>query len=155
MLISVRAQKPLPLGGITGDAVQIWDTDLKGIDHLLADDKFIDVLWQSFHRTHPKAHKTGRHRMALNRSLRTAALKHIKQWSFPALGFSSPYRLSVQPKSVSAGRRAFAATAAARPIDKTAGRSVCAGAGGRTQRWVSRPAAAPVGGSFLDRPVLR
>lgn len=83
MLISVRAQKPLPLGGITGNAVHLWDADLKGIDRLLADDEFIDVLWQSFHRTHPKARKTGRNRMALNRSLRTAALKHIKRWSFP------------------------------------------------------------------------
>jgi IS5 family transposase len=83
MLVSVRAQKPLPLGGITGNAVHLWDADLKGIDRLLADDEFIDVLWQSFHRTHPKARKTGRNRMALNRSLRTAALKHIKRWSFP------------------------------------------------------------------------
>lgn len=83
MLVSVRAQKPLPLGGITGDGVHIWDADLKIIDHLLADDEFINILWQSFHRTHPKARKTGRHRMALNRSLRTAALKHIKCWSFP------------------------------------------------------------------------
>ncbi len=83
MLVSIRAQKPLPLGGLTGDGVHIWEVDLKVIDHLLADDEFIDILWQSFHRTHPKARKTGRNRMALNRSLRTAALKHIKRWSFP------------------------------------------------------------------------
>jgi IS5 family transposase len=83
MLISVRAQKPLPLGGLTGDGVHIWEADLKVIDQLLADDAFIDILWQSFHRTHPKVRKTGRHRMALNRCVRTAALKHIKQWSFP------------------------------------------------------------------------
>ena len=83
MLVSVRAQKPLPLGGLTGDGVHIWDADLKVIDHLLADDEFIDILWQSFHRTHPKARKTGRNRMALNRCLRTAALKHLKRWSFP------------------------------------------------------------------------
>jgi IS5 family transposase len=83
MLISVRAQKPLPLGGLTGNGVHIWEADLKVIDHLLADDECIDILWQSFHRTHAKARKTGRHRMALNRSLRTAVLKHIKCWSFP------------------------------------------------------------------------
>lgn len=83
MRVSIRAQKPLPLGGLTGDGVHIWEADLKVIDHLLADDEFIDILWQSFHRTHPKARKTGRNRMALNRSLRTAALKHIKRWSFP------------------------------------------------------------------------
>jgi IS5 family transposase len=83
MLVSVRSQKPLPLGGITGDGVHIWDADLKVIDHLLADDEFVDILWHSFHRTHPRVRKTGRHRMALNRSLRTAALKHIKRWSFP------------------------------------------------------------------------
>lgn len=83
MLVSSKAQKPLPLGGLTGDGVHIWEADLKVIDHLLADDAFIDILWQSFHRTHPKARKTGRHRMALNRALRTAALKHIKRWSFP------------------------------------------------------------------------
>ena len=45
MLVSIRAQKPLPLGGITGDGVHIWDADLKVIDHLLADDAFIDILW--------------------------------------------------------------------------------------------------------------
>jgi IS5 family transposase len=83
MLVSVRAQKPLPLGGITGDGVHIWDADLTVIDDLLGDDEFIDILWQSFQRTHPKVRKTGRQRMALNRSLRTAALKHIKRWSFP------------------------------------------------------------------------
>jgi IS5 family transposase len=83
MLVSVKAQQPLRLGGITGDGVHIWDVDLKVIDHLLAADEFIDILWQSFHRTHPKARKTGRNRMALNRCLRTAALKHIKRWSFP------------------------------------------------------------------------
>jgi len=83
MLVSVKAQKPLPLGGLSGDGVHLWDADLKVIDHLLADSEFIDILWQSFQRTHPKARKTGRNRMALNRSLRTAALKHIKQWSFP------------------------------------------------------------------------
>jgi IS5 family transposase len=83
MLVSVRAQKPLPLGGLSGDGVHIWEADLQVIDRLLADDAFIDILWQSFHRTHPKARKTGRHRMAFNRSLRTAALKHIKRWSFP------------------------------------------------------------------------
>src|SRR6266705_376874 len=73
MLVSIKAQRPLPLGGITGDGVHIWDSDLS----------VIDDLWQSFQRTHPKARKTGRNRMALNRSLRTAALKHIKRWSFP------------------------------------------------------------------------
>jgi IS5 family transposase len=83
MLISVRAQKPLALGGITGDGVHIWDADLKVIDELLADDTFIDILWQSLRRAHPTVKKTGRHRLALNRSLRTAALKHIKRWSFP------------------------------------------------------------------------
>jgi IS5 family transposase len=83
MLVSIRSQKPLPLGGLTGDGVHIWDADLRIVDHLLADEEFIDILWQSFHRTHPGARKTGRNRMALNRSLRTAALKHIKRWSFP------------------------------------------------------------------------
>jgi len=83
MLVSVRSQKPFPLGGITGDGVHIWDADLKVIDELLADDRFIDILWQSVRRAHPTAKKTGRHRMALNRSLRTGALKHIKRWSFP------------------------------------------------------------------------
>lgn len=83
MLISIRAQKPLALGGLSGDGIHIWDADLKVIDELLADDTFIDILWQSVRRAHPTAKKTGRHRMALNRSLRTAALKHIKRWSFP------------------------------------------------------------------------
>jgi IS5 family transposase len=83
MLVRLKSQQPLPLGGITGDGVHIWDADLRIIDGLLADDEMIDSLWQSVRRTHPKAKKTGRQRTALNRTLRTAALKHIKQWSFP------------------------------------------------------------------------
>ncbi|MHC4986267.1 MAG: ISNCY family transposase [Planctomycetota bacterium] len=83
MLVSLKAQKPLPLGGITGDGVHIWDADLSVIDEILTDDEFIDILWQSFRRVQPSARQTGRKRMALNRTLRTAALKHIKRWSFP------------------------------------------------------------------------
>jgi IS5 family transposase len=83
LLVSVRSQKPLPLGGLSGDGVHMWDADLTVIDQILADDEFVNILWQSFHRTHPRVRKTGRHRMALNRSLRTAVLKHIKRWSFP------------------------------------------------------------------------
>lgn len=83
MLVRIKAQQPLPLGGITGDGVYIWDADLKIIDQLLADDELIDILWHSVRRANPKARKTGRKRTALNRTLRTAALKHIKQWSFP------------------------------------------------------------------------
>jgi hypothetical protein len=41
MLVSIRAQKPLPLGGLTGDGVHIWDADLKVVDDLLADDELI------------------------------------------------------------------------------------------------------------------
>jgi len=83
MLVSVQAQKPFPLGGITGDGIHIWDADLRVIDDILTDDQFIDTLWRSLRRVHPTARQTGRRRMALNRSLRTGALKHIKQWSFP------------------------------------------------------------------------
>lgn len=85
MLIACESQKPIPLGGITGDQVHIWDKDLKCIDVLLADDEFIDILVRSFRRLNPETKATGRRRTALNRVLRAAALKHIKTWSFPAL----------------------------------------------------------------------
>jgi IS5 family transposase len=83
MLVRIKSQQPLPLGGITGDGIHIWDADLGIIDDLLGDDELIDSLWRSVQRANPKARKTGRRRTALNRTLRTAALKHIKQWSFP------------------------------------------------------------------------
>jgi len=82
MLVPIKAQKPLPLEG-RADDVHIWDRDLNLIDQILADDEFIDILWRSFRRIAPTARHTGRQRTALNRSFRTAALKHIKRWSFP------------------------------------------------------------------------
>lgn len=84
MLVAIKAQKPLPLGGIAGDGVHIWDADLKVIDRILADEQFIDILVAAARRANPSAKATGRQRMALNRLLRVGALKHIKTWSFPA-----------------------------------------------------------------------
>jgi len=83
MLVPIQAQKPIPLGGITGDGVHIWDPELKAIDKILADDELIDIVLRSFRRAAPYAKATGRRRMALNRILRTTALRHIKVWSFP------------------------------------------------------------------------
>lgn len=81
MFVAIRAQKPLPLGGVAGDDIHIWDRDLKVIDELLTDDGFIDILWSAMRRGKPDVAATGRKRMALNQLLRTAALKHIKNWS--------------------------------------------------------------------------
>lgn len=83
MLVPIQAQKPIPLGGITGDGVHIWDPELRAIDKILAADEFIDILLRSFRRAAPRAKATGRRRMALNRILRATSLKHIKTWSFP------------------------------------------------------------------------
>jgi IS5 family transposase len=85
MLIAQRAQKPLPLGGVTGDDVHIWDADLKVIDELLRDEQLVDILWQSFRRGSPASPARGRRRMALNRVLRTGVLKHLKTWSWREL----------------------------------------------------------------------
>jgi IS5 family transposase len=85
MLIPIRAQKPLPFGGITGDDVHIWEPDLAVIDELLRDDAFIDIVWRAFQRTGQVSSSRGRARMALNRVLRTGALKHLKDRSFREL----------------------------------------------------------------------
>ncbi len=85
MLVTVKAHKPIPLGGITGDDIHIWDADLAVIDRILDDDQFVDILFRSLRRAAPKTKNTGRKRMALNRILRTAALEHIETWSFPTL----------------------------------------------------------------------
>lgn len=82
MLVQVQAQKPIPLGGITGDHTHIWDADLKLIDEILKDEQFIDILWRAACRASPKSRSRGRPRMAFNRLLRIGALKHIKDWSF-------------------------------------------------------------------------
>lgn len=82
MLVSRDAQKPLPLGGIAGDDVHIWDADLKVIDDILGDEGFVDILFGALKRASPSAVKQGRRRIALNQLLRTAALKHIKNWSW-------------------------------------------------------------------------
>jgi IS5 family transposase len=80
MLIATRAQKPIPLGGTTGDDCHIWDEDLAVIDDILLDDELIDILWRS-----ANAPARGRGRMALNHLLRSGVLKHIKNWSFRSL----------------------------------------------------------------------
>jgi IS5 family transposase len=85
MLTPVQAQKPLPLGGLAGDALHLWDADLAGIDKLLTDSGFIDILAASARRNAPEAAKRGRRSLALNRLLRTATLKHLKNWSFRTL----------------------------------------------------------------------
>jgi IS5 family transposase len=82
MIVPVRAQKPLALGGITGDGIHIWDRDLGVVDEILNDEEFIDIVWKSFCRGMKKSPTRGRKRMALNRVVRTGVLKHIKNWSF-------------------------------------------------------------------------
>lgn len=84
MIVTVAAQKPLPLGGISGDAVHIFDRDLASIDRLLADDELLSVMHASVLRNVPRASR-GAARMALNRNLRSLALKHIKGWSLNEL----------------------------------------------------------------------
>jgi IS5 family transposase len=84
MIVTVAAQKPLPLGGLAGDAVHIFDRELAIIDELLADDELLEVMHAAVRRNVPRASR-GAARMALNRNLRSLALKHIKEWSFPEL----------------------------------------------------------------------
>ena len=82
MLVAKRAQRPIPLGGITGDGIHIWDADLKVIDEILTDDEINDSVWRSFCRRSTGSPQRGRRAMALNRVLRTGVLKHIRNWSF-------------------------------------------------------------------------
>lgn len=82
MLISFRGQKSLPFGGICGDGIHIWDADLAVLDELLRDDDLVEIVRRSFLRTGSTSPKRGRARMALNQVLRTAVLKHTKNWSY-------------------------------------------------------------------------
>ena len=83
MLIANQAQKPFPLGGVSGDDVHIWNAELAAIDELLRDDEFIDILWSAFKRARPNTRRNkGAPRMALNRVMRTMTLKHLKNWSY-------------------------------------------------------------------------
>lgn len=93
MLVSSKAQKPIPLGGITGDDVHIWDPDLRDVDEILTDDSFIDILWSSFLRVSECSPSRGAPRMALNRILRMGALKHIRNLSLRALARDAPRNL--------------------------------------------------------------
>jgi IS5 family transposase len=85
MLIFTKTQKPLPIGGVAGDEVHIWDHDLRVVDKLLLDDRFIDILARSFKRNIVGSTRLGRHGMALNQVLRTGVLKHICNYSFRKL----------------------------------------------------------------------
>ena len=85
MIVPIRAQKPLPMGGVAGDGVHIWNAELARIDEVLCDDELIHILLRSFQRTNRLSNVKGPPRMALNRTLRTFALKHIKDWSFRVL----------------------------------------------------------------------
>ena len=82
MLAFIEAQKPIPMGGISGDEIHIWDEDLKTIDKILSDDRFIDILHSSIKRNIYSSTRRGRKRMALNRILRAGVLKHVKKLSF-------------------------------------------------------------------------
>lgn len=84
MLVARSAQKPLPLGGVAGDGVHIWDATLKVVDEILMDDGFGDILFAALRRLSPKA-TTGRRRIAVNQLLRIGVLKHIKNWSLRSL----------------------------------------------------------------------
>lgn len=84
MLVARSAQKPLPLGGVAGDGVHIWDATLKVVDEILLDDGFGEILFGALRRLSPRA-TTGRRRIAVNQLLRTGALKHIKNWSMRSL----------------------------------------------------------------------
>jgi IS5 family transposase len=82
VLIFKRAQKPLPIGGICGNDVHIWNTELSGIDRVLCDEEFLDILRRAYERRVGRSKRRGAPRMALNRLLRTQSLKHLKNWSF-------------------------------------------------------------------------
>jgi IS5 family transposase len=82
MLVYIKAQKPLPTGDVAGDDIHIWDADLTIIDDILCDDRFIDIVACAFREGLDGSTTKGRARMALNRLLRSAILKHIKSWSF-------------------------------------------------------------------------
>lgn len=85
MLVPKKSQKPLPVGGVAGDEIHIWDADLSIIDEILADDRFIDIVMQSVIRNTIGSTRLGRHSMALNRMLRSGVFKHIKNLSFRVL----------------------------------------------------------------------
>lgn len=85
MLININSQKSLPIAGIAGDDIHILDPDLNIIDDILSDDRFIDIMRQSFIRNSFCSTRLGRQGMALNRVLRTGVLKHIKNYSFRVL----------------------------------------------------------------------
>ena len=82
MLIDIQAQKPFPLGGITGDNIHIFNNDLARIDEILKDEEFIRILQRSYQRTMLGSRSRGAPRLAINRMMRTFSLKHIKNWSY-------------------------------------------------------------------------
>lgn len=84
MLVAQSAQKPLPLGGVAGDGVHIWDATLKLVDQILMDDGFGEILFAALRRLSGNCSQ-GRRRIAVNQLLRTGVLKHLKNWSMRSL----------------------------------------------------------------------
>jgi len=85
MIVPVRAQKPFPLGGVTGDDIHIADPDLAIIDKILLDDELNHIAWRSFCRGTSASPARGPRQMGVNRVVRGGVLKHIRNWSFRSL----------------------------------------------------------------------
>lgn len=85
MIVTFDAQKPLPLGGLFGDDIHIYDKDLACIDEILREPELYEALRETIIRNSPRNAFKGPGRTALNRVLRLFVLKHIKSWSFRQL----------------------------------------------------------------------
>lgn len=85
MIVTCDAQKPLPLGGLFGDELHIYDKDLACIDEIIREPELYEVLREAIIRNSPKNAFKGPKRTAINRVLRLFILKHIKNWSFRQL----------------------------------------------------------------------
>lgn len=85
MIATFDAQKPLPLGGLFGDHIHIYDKDLACIDEILREPELYEVLREAIIRNSPKNAFKGPKRTAVNRVLRLFILKHIKNWSYRQL----------------------------------------------------------------------
>ena len=85
MLVGTRSRPFTSWAAFVAEYVQIGDDNLRGIDRILDDDMFGDIVWRAFTRASSRSTHKGRPSTAIDCTLRTGVLKHFKNWSFREL----------------------------------------------------------------------
>lgn len=86
-MIALRCSSPPAFAeGFLVEAVgDLWEPWMRQADHLLEDEKLLDIVYQALLRRHPRSRTRGRLGFPAEIVVRMLLLKHIRNWSFRVL----------------------------------------------------------------------